>query len=447
MLSFFIFAQKIYTLDSYLEEIKKNPLIESYEKSASKSKNLPREASLITSPKLELELKKISNLEKNPFKKEQDILKSKLSLKYASPIGLNAELSYEPGQVDTVHENPLAPLNLHQYTNDLKIGLSTSLTRNLAGSQIRLQKKKIHSYQTLNSLRNNLSYKNLLQEAEETYIKLFVSQEKLKIIQENLEKAEKLYSKYYNRRKVNLIDQSDLIQTEALKERYEVEKQLEEQNYKNLLRDYFYFLQQEPTSITLNSLVWETYFQENYSYQKNNLIKQLKKEELNLLKTDLKLKKKELYPDLNLTGGLQWTSYHKDLSSALNLKDAQKSYFIQVQLSFPLLQRDVFLLQDSLTHELYKTEKEILDHEKKDFKNFTNLLEVYRNSLKTFKNINRIKEINKKRLSLEKEKLSFGTSTSFQVYMIEQEYYQSQIKELEMIEKNSQLKMTLRNYQ
>lgn len=426
---FLLFPQL--TLQSYLQQVSESDYIRTLSQKAYTNNTLKKE--LIHSPKIKASttigklpgidpiLKKVTNTK---------IITEDIGLDYSSPFGLNVEIKYTPKK--TLFQKDINATEDLLYSNTLSIDLKTSLTKNFLGSQTKISKQIIEDKEKLGEYSWKIKKNQFLLEAEKNFLSIYLSLKKITILEEGYQRASKIYLRSLEKRKNNLIDKSDLLQAEAGKYLYEMQLDLEHNKLEKQWKDFYYYLGKnvEKNLPTLEASLLS--YLETIPEFKHDLLKLQKTHQLSLNKNQILLEKKELLPDISLYGGISLHSNDQtSLKNVLLLENKNLGYQAGINISIPLFQRDIYLLRQELFKESFLLEKEILQESTKSEINYSTLKSNFLFLKENLKKLTNITNLQKNRLKLEQEKLSYGSSTFFQVYLLEKDYLEAQIKELD----------------
>jgi outer membrane protein TolC len=439
---FFLFSNL--SLQNYLQQVEKSDYINIL--SQKTYKNISLKKNLIHSPRLTSETSFMKTSVPEDFKKkipENTIIMEDIGLDYSSPFGVNFDIKYSPKKtfLSTTDSSNTS------YANTLSINAKTSLSKNFLGSQIKLSKQVIEDKEKLNEYSWKIKKNQFLLEAEKVFLLIYLSYKKITLLEEGYLRSSKIYQQSLEKRKNNLIDQSDLLQAEAGKYLYEMQLDLEKNKLDKQWQDFFYYLgKKSETNLPLLEIDLLQYLEIIPEF-KQDLLKLQKTHQLSLNKNLLLLEKKDLLPDISLYGGIFFQSNDQALlKDALILNKNTFGYQGGLKLSIPFFQRDIYLLQQELFKESFLLEKEILQESMKADINYSSLKNNFLFFKENLKKLTEITKLQKNRLHLERKKLSYGSSTLFQVYLLEKDYLDAQMKELETLSNIITIKIQLKAF-
>lgn len=439
---FFLFSNL--SLQNYLQQVEKSDYINIL--SQKTYKNISLKKNLIHSPRLTSETSFMKTSVPEDFKKkipENTIIMEDIGLDYSSPFGVNFDIKYSPKKtfLSTTDSSNTS------YANTLSINAKTSLSKNFLGSQIKLSKQVIEDKEKLNEYSWKIKKNQFLLEAEKVFLLIYLSYKKITLLEEGYLRSSKIYQQSLEKRKNNLIDQSDLLQAEAGKYLYEMQLDLEKNKLDKQWQDFFYYLgKKSETNLPLLEIDLLQYLEIIPEF-KQDLLKLQKTHQLSLNKNLLLLEKKDLLPDISLYGGIFFQSNDQALlKDALILNKNTFGYQGGLKLSIPFFQRDIYLLQQELFKESFLLEKEILQESMIADINYSSLKNNFLFFKENLKKLTEITKLQKNRLHLERKKLSYGSSTLFQVYLLEKDYLDAQMKELETLSNIITIKIQLKAF-
>lgn len=209
-------------LETFLDQVRtKNPALQGSLQIATGANERSTEAKLILSPSFfaQFQLSRDSSLATSFFPRDKTVANSySLGISQTTSFGLTGRLSYSVNYTSLSGLSPqLTPLMPYTMYHDAKptLELTQALWRNQLGAEVRAT--QVASQSAAMALRYSESFKAkmLLAEAEMTYWRLVMARKTVHISRENLSRSMKLKEWAQNRFQKQLADRADVLQAEA----------------------------------------------------------------------------------------------------------------------------------------------------------------------------------------------------------------------------------------
>jgi outer membrane protein TolC len=377
-------------------------------------------------------------------------LRSGLSQNFSTGTRATLSYNYYKTQLNGVSRS-LIPRNKF-FDVAPQIEITQSLWRNFLGSefeaQVNVQKAQVET-QKFNEL---FTSKQLLMNAENAYWRLYVAQNSLKVQLESLERAKKLRDWNEQRFKNNLTDESDLIQAEANLQSREIDYQDTLTEIKTALQEFNSFREEKDDFVNL----LETKSNKSFHILNASVPPRMKmREDVRALLAGRKLAQANAHlgaqrnrPSFELYGsysinGRDPNSYNDSMDMAFTA--TRPFSVLGLRFSTPL---DVGALSDY--KKAYSQEASAADMQfrRKAYevdREYEILEQRFENFKKRLRLIQKMVEVQERKLNTEKRRYNQGRTTTFQVLQFEQDYANTQLLKLrykrELIAVFNQLKL------
>jgi len=209
-------------LETFLDQVRsKNPAIQGSLQIATGANQRSTEAKLLFSPSFfaQFQLSRDSSLATSFFPRDKTVANSySFGVSQTTSFGLTGRVSYSVNYTSLNGLSPqLAPLMPFTVYHDAKpsLELTQALWRNCLGAEVRATQEASQSAVMALSHSEGFKIKMLLAEAEITYWRLMMARETVHISRENLNRSMKLKDWAENRFQKQLADRADVLQAEA----------------------------------------------------------------------------------------------------------------------------------------------------------------------------------------------------------------------------------------
>ena len=315
--------------------------------------------------------------------------------------------------------------------------LEIPLWRNLFGSETRAAVEQVKSAQKANSIQADIQKINRRNEAELTYWQVANTQEKIRLLKENIERAQRIAGWNNNRVKNNLADRSDLYQAQAVVKLQELNLSSGELDLENQKRKF-----NQLRGADLNAPVEDLVFKEVSDTQLQSLIAKTKKKhrmDIEAVKYQLiaaehntRLGRERVRPNLALFGTSSLVGRDTEVSKAYDeAMDGTHPYsVVGVRFSAAL---DIGSIHDVVKG--YRMEQQSLELQlaqmrkdsEREWSNYQNQIGTVTNQLRMVRNL---EGIQKQKTDNERNRLRTGRTVTYQVLMFEQDYANTQAQRL-----------------
>lgn len=425
------------TLEEYLTEVReKNGNFKGLEKSAAAKELRGDEASLVFKPSFFLngEYSDDQRPTLAPAFQGQQTLRHTLSagLNQTFRTGTKAAISYnyyqtkingvDGGLVRTPKFFDVAP----------KLEISQSLWRNFLGSEF-VANEQVQLAQVESQRFNELfSYKQLNVQAENAYWRLYFAQTTLKVQEESLQRARRLRDYNKNKLSSNLIDESDLIQSEANLQSREIEYQDTISDINAAQRE-FNSLRQNEGEVNLEGTKGRnsSYILEASLPKKMKMREDVKAALANtkVAKANSVLGTERNRPNLELYGSYSINGRDKMYSNASEQAfEATRPYsIVGVRFTTPL---DFGSMNDYKKAYAQEANAAEMTYQRKIYevdRNYEILVQRFEDFKKRLKLAMRLIEVQDKKFKTEQRRFTQGRTTTFQVVQFEQDLANTEI--------------------
>jgi outer membrane protein TolC len=357
-------------------------------------------------------------------------------------FGLKGKLGYTLAHTQIYNASPTFLPTSKFNDSQLAIELTQSLWRNWGGTEANSQEKIVTSDQSAKMHIEQFKIRTILSSAESVYWTVSQLGKMLLVQKASLERARKIKNWAENRNANGLGDKSDLLQSDANVKFREYELLATEQQLKNTSRTFNSFrgIDQSELSDLLDSIT-------NDHLKKLSLPKKaplredtkaaLAYEKLAKANADLAVEKNkptlELYGNYALNG--RDTDRQKAISKGFENTHSTTAVGIrfQVPLDFTNLVENIRGYKKDQTAAELTVKQKIFDQDR----DWNDLLAKFDDAKTNLNLVEKIAEAQKLKSANERDRLSKGRTTTFQVLNFEQDYAQSELlrikSELEII--------------
>lgn len=444
------------TLNQYLEQVKQDNT--SYKGNTEQSEGAAlksREADLFFTPQLFAEAT-IGQDGKPSQPKTSDSIRSQnysLGLSQQFSFGLQSKLYYNLSKTEFVNANP-AMISLPEYWDATpKVELSMPLWGNGFGRTAQANQEITRQQNYADQFSSSAQSVGYLAEAEAAYWKLSAWTDVVRIQETASKAAQNILDYVTKKKKMNLGEEADVVQAQALVEARTLELQVAQNEQKEALRNFNRYLNRDATTPA------QSLEPVNYAALENLTVPVARpgdrydvkatEAQLATARASSKLVEERNKPTLDVYGTYALNGRDKDESEAM--KNAGYSEtdttFVGVRFNMPL---NVFATSDAKKGAL-KTEKAAeynrqyaLYAQEQDWINLTKNLTDARDNLRL---LGRIESAQKTKLDVERTRLRQGRTTTYQVLLFEQDYSSAAISKVKSAANILGLQTQLKLYQ
>jgi outer membrane protein TolC len=360
-----------------------------------------------------------------------------LGVKKLTTFGLQAQLAYNIIDTSLTGVNPsIVPQSNYLEARPV-LELTQSLWRNGFGRETRAKKEIIESQALATSFNDSYQVKTALSNAEVAYWKLQLARENVRVQRESLDRFERMRDLYLRRSKLGLSDRADLLQSEASvqSQRLQLQGAIDDElvfarNFNTLRGVDSNEVAEKLESIT-PTLISQMTVPQRAQFRDN--VKSAQYEEKvaignSVVGSETNSPTLELFASLSLNGRdsdyatavgrsfttqYPWNSVGFRFSAPLdvgNLSKAREGYALGQQSA------------DLKLHRAYFDQERQWINLNKRFTESKNRLELARS----------VESTQKEKLFYEKERLSRGRTTTFQVIKFEEDYSKAQLSHIQV---------------
>lgn len=425
------------SLDGYLRQVRDSHSgLKASLAASTAASNRTREAELVTSPFIFANSQLISDETPplNPaFQGDKTVLQNySLGVGQQTPFGLQARLSYNLAYTSLHGVNPTYITEPSFYIGKPTLELQQSLWRNFLGSETRATRDLLESQSHAADYSERFRTKTMLAEAEGNYWRLALSREIVAIQKDNLQRTKKIREWNARRVSLNLADQSDLLQAEALLQlrQLDLERALDQER---AAARSFNSLRGNETDQVADALNLPTPAEtaQLAAPQRNALREdvQAAQEAMRTAKASAKLLAEKYRPKLDLLAGLSLNGRDASFGgttgklAATDHPTMSAGLQFSVALNFPALKK----MSQSAEKE---TEAATLRYDRKVFEEELEWKELLKRLDETKRQLELAATIEKaqsKKAERERQRLHTGRTTTFQALMFEQDYGAAQL--------------------
>lgn len=426
------------TLNEYLDQVKNQSL--SYKGTAQQSEGaelLAREADLFFTPQLFAEASIGSNGKPNTPSmydrvRNQNYL---LGISQQFNFGLQSRVYYSATRSEFVNAGPA--INPSQYWDATPVlELSMPLWGGGFGRTAQANQEATRQTSLAEKWSNEGLSLNTLVGAEATYWKVAAWQDVVRIQEQALKAAQDIYNYVSRKKKMNLGEQADVVQAQALLEARTLELQVAKNESQEAQRAFNKYLNKEASAPV------ETLEGVNYSSLEGITVPATRpgsradveatQAQLAVAKASAALALERNRPTLNLTGQYALNGRDNDLNEAMSEagQTEQDTAFIGMKFNMPL---NFGATGDAKSGALKKERAAEMNRDyalyaqEQDWTNLTRNITDARDNLKL---LSRIEAAQKTKLDVERSRLKQGRTTTFQVLLFEQDYTTAQVSKV-----------------
>lgn len=432
-------TQNEFSLANYLQEVRsQNTGIQGSLQAAQGAQERSTDASTLLAPTLTatIQLAGDSSLATSMFPRDKTVSNTyNLGLSQTTRAGLTARLNYSVNYTSLIGLSPqLTPLVAYTVFHDAKpsLELSQALWRNGFGSEVQATQEASEAAALGASYAENYKVKLLLAEAEMTYWRLVVARDAIAIHRENLERSLKLRNWAHTRYERQLADRADLLQAQAALEARQLDLQtaLDEEMAASRAFNSVRGIEQSKVLEKLQSLTGATHSQlkrpSRAPFREDVLAAQ---QQSRAARAASRLGAEKNLPTFEVYGSFALNARDSSLSSAMahSLTTERPTLAVGARLIAPLN------WEDRATHRAGYAREEAgaeLNFQRKVFEQETlwQDLEAKLEEAELRMTLSKkLEQAQKEKLLLERERLSRGRSTTYQVLLFESDYALSQL--------------------
>lgn len=436
-------GERTYLLEMYLDDVKQNN--KSYQASKAKSAALmqrQREPSLLFEPSLfsdmQIALDQRPNAMRSTMGDQTRNERFSFGIMQQSRYGTSQKVSYGLSHTNMKGVNlRTIPLN-NYYDSGLTVEFSQPLIKNSFGEDFALQEQIGQSSLLAASEGESFSARMVLIEAESIYWKLATTEQIFQIQKESYDRTFKIMQWQERRFNQNLVDETDLVQIQAALKLRELELQSTKDELENIKRSFNFMRGME-----ISDQVSTLYF----PHQANVVTMQIPektKERGDLIAAkhafyaasqQSALNKNKYKPSLDLFASASLNARNEKISEAIpdNAKTNHPLAAFGVKFSMPLAGE--IISASSFSYESEAASARMSYEQKKlDEQNQWNDLNIkFKNIQNRLKIVFDLEKIQKKKMDGEKQKFEQGRSTSYQLFLFEQDYLASALTRIQLI--------------
>lgn len=426
------------TLNEYLDQVKNQSL--SYKGTSQQSEGadlLAREADLFFTPQLFAEASVGSNGKPNT-PSMYDRVRSQnylLGVSQQFSFGLQSRLYYQATRSEFV--NAGAAINPDKYWDATPVlELSMPLWGGGFGRTAQANQEATRQSSLAEKWQNEGQSLNILVGAEASYWKMAAWQDVVRIQEQALKAAQDIYDYVARKKRMNLGEQADVVQAQALLEARTLELQVAKNESQEAQRSFNKFLNKDANapvealdSVNYKSLEAITVPAARPGSRADVEATQA---QLKAAKASADLALERNRPTLNLTGQYALNGRDNDLNEAM--KEAgeteQDTAFIGVKFNMPL---NFSAVGDAKAGALKKQRAAEMNRDYAVYaqeQDWTNLSRNITDARDNLKLLSRIESAQKTKVEVERSRLKQGRTTTYQVLLFEQDYTTAQVSKV-----------------
>jgi len=430
--------KNLITVDDYLNKVKdQNGLYKNFEEKIISNKLKIREKELITSPSAFVDGGYSANYKKSTDKdlsyNHKDYEEYNMGLQQNTDIGLSGKLYYNINKTTYVNPDPATTNN--NSLGKVQIELQQDLLKNSFGKVTRANKSLIENQNMANYYNNRYGLQQFLQNAENTYWNLVIINNIVNVKLETVKQNKEMENYTSKKVKMNLMDQSDELQSRAALELAKLDLQNANDNQKVMIL-LFNSLVGSSSNELNNKLVdipWD--YLENYKiptvYNPTAQLKSLEKQ-VNAIKANSIIDKNKYKPTLNLIANYSLNSEDDGLTNSMKRIDNSDTPTKYIGLSFstPLN----FSAVKDFNESTYKDQnaiklqyKQQILNDKVTWNQLIVQLNYAQERLKLAKKVERIQDL---KLKNEIKRWKNGISSTYQVLQFQTQLTESRLNSL-----------------
>lgn len=430
-------------LDEYLSQVENRNLgYKASEKATQGSSARAYEANLLFHPVVFAETGWLYDRLSNPFFPYRHFKQSNYSLGVRSqtPYGVNASLSY------VISYNEYAGIRPAFWEARPKLEVSVSLLRNRFGSEIRSQSEITKAQAELTQYSESFKLKQIRNDAETAYLRLAAARSLIKVYEMNLERAQELLKWTERRTNLGLGIDSDLYQAQANLESARLNLQAASTQERVAARRFNQIRNVDSQEVS------ETVELPKVSVSAS-LLKPTEREDLRASIASQKIAEHQAnlgvqrnLPTLEVFGALTLNARETDLkdSTANSFNTNLPTRLVGIRFQSPVEFWEATKIRNAYGQERVAAQLQI-DQRRLDQQILWNdLNQRIKDAYTRYTLAEKLSEIQKKKLSVERNRLRRGLTTTYQTLLFEQDYNLSEVGRVqatsELLEIQSQLK-------
>ncbi len=449
------FQAQALTLNEYLEQVRDQSL--SYKGSAEQSegaKLLSREADLFFTPQLFAEATVGHNAKPNTPQMYDDVRSQNylLGISQQFSFGLQSRLYYSMNRSE--FENASAAITPSQYWDSSpQLELTMPLWGGGFGRTARANQEATRQSSMAEKWGTEGQSLGILIGAEATYWKVAAWQDVVKIQEQALSAAESILDYVAKKKRMNLGEQADVVQAQALVEARTLELQIAKNESQAARRNFNQFLNKESNAPIETLQVVDYKALEAITVPANRPgvrpDVQATEAQLAAAKAASALALERNRPTLNVVGQYALNGRDPSLNEAMTEagQAAQDTAFVGLRFNMPL---NISATNDARTGALKKERAAEMNRDyaeysqEQDWINLSRNITDARDNLKLF---SRIETAQKTKLEVERSRLKKGRTTTFQVLLFEQDYSQAALAKVKSAVNILALQAQIKMYQ
>ncbi|NUM88003.1 MAG: TolC family protein [Bdellovibrionales bacterium] len=377
-----------------------------------------------------------------------DAVQWQVGLKQRTPLGLSATVGWAQSHT-MIHEAPLiAPTDF--WVSSPFVEFSFPLWRNLLGAEWRAQRSGLAAADLAGKHAENFRAASLEAEAETAYWRLSLARESMGLQTEILTRAQRLVDWAERRAKLQLGDESDLLQALSVREVRRMDLKSMESDLLSAARGFNAArgLDSERVREVLSPVSAQTLLTMALPERKGPRLDTLAAaQQLAASHAKARTQREELKPSLDFFGSYSWNGRDGSRSSAWNEAQKSRNSYSAVGLRFtsPLF---FGTLADGRRGAREQAASAELAWERKKFeeaRDWSDLVTRVEQARFRLEHALRIERAQEKKYDNEQRRLLRGRTTTYQTLVFEQDYTQSQLLRLktegELLQLISQMKL------
>lgn len=397
------------------------------------------EAKLLTEPYLFGQAEYIKNVYNPTFApmqgNESTLENYKLGFEQTTPYGLSGKLYYNYQRQTYGGTNPLFVTATDFYSTSPVVEFNLSLWRNFLGRETRATQSLIQSQARYSHFSERYKIKTLLAQAENTYWRMALAQRVVTIQLDSLARARKIHDWATRRTQLRLADRADSLQAEAGVDARQLDLQSAIDELKlaahafNTLRGNACDIVPEQL-INLNDDLLQNIPIPCFHPLRDDVL--AAKEQTNIAIANARLGIEKNKPDLDVYATYSFNGRNTNASQAINesFSSTYPNSVIGVRLRMPLDYVTQSRVRNGYRHEIQGVEEQFQQQVFENHQLWNELIIRLETAKKRLHIAKRLEDIQLEKLTAEKQRLSVGRTTLYQVLLFEQDYANAQIARL-----------------
>lgn len=323
--------------------------------------------------------------------------------------------------------------------------LEIPLWRNVFGRETRASVEQLRAAQKANSIQADIQNLTRRNDAELAYWQLANTQERLRMLKDNIERAQRILSWNQNRVKNNLADRSDLFQAQALMKSRELDLAAGQLELEANKRQF-----NQMRGAALDAPVEELVFKEVSESQMKSLVTSKKKSRLDIEAAKYQLVAAEkasivgrerVRPDVKLFGTASLIGRDPTYSEAYreSMDGVHPYSVVGIKFSSALDASGIYDIVKGYRLEQKSLELQLAQKRKDSDREWQNYQNQLTNISAQLRLIRDLEGIQRQKTDNERNRLKTGRTVTYQVLMFEQDYANTQAQRLALELKARQL--------